>query len=121
MYKRILVAVDGSATSERALREAATIARGAQGQLQHVHVVDEFIYYWDADYIAQTEVAEAFAARGRELLYKASASVSDAGISVATKLIEPIGRRVPALIAEEAEPWPADHIEKGSPGRRGLR
>jgi len=120
MYKRILVAVDGSATSERALREAATLAREAQGQLLLVHVVDEFIYNWDADYIAQTEVSEAFAARGRELLNKASASVADAGISVATKLIETIGRRVPELIAEEAETWPADLIVMGSHGRRGL-
>lgn len=120
MYKRILVAVDGSATSEHALREAATLAREAQGQLLLVHVVDEFIYNWDADYIAQTDVSESFAARGRELLNKASASVADAGISVATKLIETIGQRVPELIAEEAETWPADLIVMGSHGRRGL-
>lgn len=120
MYKRILVAIDGSTTSEHALREAVTLAREAKGELLLVHVVDEFIYNWDAEYMAQTEISEALVARGRELLKKAAANVADADIPVATKLVETVGQRVPELITKEAETWPAELIVIGSHGRRGL-
>lgn len=120
MYKRILVAVDGSATSQHALREATALAREAQGELLLVHIVDEFIYNWDADYMAHTEISDTLVARGRELLDKAAASVTNSGVPVAIKLVETVGRRIPELITQEAETWPADLIVMGSHGRRGL-
>ena len=40
MYKRILVAIDGSATSDLALREAIELAKNQNAMLRLVHVVD---------------------------------------------------------------------------------
>ena len=40
MYKRILVAIDGSDTSDLALREAVGLAKDQNAMLRLVHVVD---------------------------------------------------------------------------------
>ena len=48
MYKKILVAVDGSATSLRGLDEAIKVAKGTGGQLMLIHVVNEFVLAVDA-------------------------------------------------------------------------
>ena len=40
MYKRILVAIDESATSDLALREAINLAKDQNAALRLVHVVD---------------------------------------------------------------------------------
>jgi nucleotide-binding universal stress UspA family protein len=53
MYKRVLVATDGSKTAVSALGEACTLARGAAGaRLRIVHVVDSPHDYADAWYSA---------------------------------------------------------------------
>lgn len=44
-YRRILVAVDGSPTSHKGLREALRLAKAGRAKLCIVHVVDEF-YAW---------------------------------------------------------------------------
>ena len=49
MYKKILVAVDGSAPSLRGLDEAIKVAKGVGGQLMLVHVVNELVTA--ADYV----------------------------------------------------------------------
>ncbi len=41
MYERILVPVDGSATSDHGLHEAIRIAQLTKGRLRLVHVIDE--------------------------------------------------------------------------------
>jgi nucleotide-binding universal stress UspA family protein len=41
MFKRILVAIDGSETSERALHEGVALAKAHRARLRLVHVVDE--------------------------------------------------------------------------------
>jgi nucleotide-binding universal stress UspA family protein len=43
MYKKILVAVDGSAASLRGLDEAVRVAKATGGRLMLVHVVNELI------------------------------------------------------------------------------
>ena len=40
MFKRILVAVDGSHTADQALQEAIELAKEFQAQLRIVHAVD---------------------------------------------------------------------------------
>jgi nucleotide-binding universal stress UspA family protein len=59
---------------------------------------------------------------GRDILEKAAAAVAEAGLETDTKLIEinTPGRRIPEVIAEEADAWPADLIVVGTHGRRGL-
>ena len=45
MYKQILVPVDGSDTSNRALEEAIKLAKEQQAALRLIHVVDETTVY----------------------------------------------------------------------------
>ena len=45
MYKQILVPVDGSDTSNRALKEAIKLAKDQQAALQLIHVVDGATVY----------------------------------------------------------------------------
>ena len=44
LYKRILVAVDGSPTSDKALDEAIRLAQSGGASLRLLHVVDELGY-----------------------------------------------------------------------------
>ncbi|MCK9200121.1 MAG: universal stress protein [Gallionella sp.] len=121
MYQRILVPIDGSDTSERALREAIKLADG-KAQLRLLHVVEE-IYPLDAegyafvDYAALREVARS---SGERLLAKARETASQAGAEAETSLLEAEGERVASVIDAEARNWPADLIVIGSHGRSGF-
>ena len=44
MYQRLLVPIDGSPTSERALAEAIAIARMSGGCIRLLHVLDELVF-----------------------------------------------------------------------------
>lgn len=123
MYKRIMVAVDGSHTSELALHEAINLAKALEGRLRLVHAVDEISANWYAGgYANPAEIWEAMAKSGRDILEKTAATAVEAGLETDTKLIEinTPGRRIPEVIAEEADAWPADLIVVGTHGRRGL-
>lgn len=49
MYKQILVPVDGSDTSNLALKEAIKLAKEQQAALRLIHVVDETTIYTMAE------------------------------------------------------------------------
>jgi nucleotide-binding universal stress UspA family protein len=121
MYRRILVAVDGSHTSEIALHEAVNLAKEMEGQLLIVHAVDDGVLI-GSEYANPAEIWSSMVEAGRKILDKAHAAASRAGVKADVKLIEieGLGRRVPEAIAEEADAWPADIIVVGTHGRHGL-
>lgn len=122
MFKRILVAVDGSDTADQALQEAIKLAREFQAQLRIVHAVDTVNINLGAEFLISSEVSDAMTRSGREILRKAEAIAREAGIPVETHLIEidTLGHRIPEVIAADAETWPADVIVLCTHGRRGL-
>lgn len=122
MYRRILIAIDGSHTSELALQEAVNLAKALGAELRIVHAVDEVTLNWDAGYANPTEIWQAMSKTGRDILDRAAAVAAAAGVQADTHLIEidTLGRRIPQEIAEEADAWPADLIIAGTHGRRGL-
>jgi nucleotide-binding universal stress UspA family protein len=121
MFKRILVAVDGSHTSELALQEAIKLGKELQSQLRVVHVVDEVTLNWPEGGNFEV-VMEAFRKAGCEVLAKAESELHKAGLTAETKLLElvALGHRVAEEIANDAATWPADLIIIGSHGRRGV-
>lgn len=121
MFKRILVAVDGSHTSELALQEAIRLGKELQSQLRVVHVVDEVTLNWPEGGNFEV-VMEAFRKAGCEVLAKAEGELHKAGLTTETKLLEivTLGHRVAEEIANDAAAWPADLIIIGSHGRRGV-
>lgn len=122
MYKKILVAVDGSPASEAALRTALDLAKTMGATLRMVHAVDEATLNWDAEFVNPADIWNAMAQSGRRILEKAAAVAAAAEVRADTKLIEidTIGRRLPEAIADEAAAWPADLIVAGTHGRRGF-
>ena len=121
MFKRILVAVDGSHTADQALEQAIKLVKELQSQLRIVHVVD-VVNIMGAEFIDSTEFSGAITKNGQEILNKAEAVARQAEIPVETRLIviDSLGYRIPEMIAADAETWSADLIVIGTHGRRGL-
>jgi nucleotide-binding universal stress UspA family protein len=123
MYNRILVAVDGSDTSNLALQEAIKLAKDQHSALRLVHVIDLTLAYSavEAPYVADYE--KAMRAAGQKVIADCSATVRDAGIEFDAKsiVIEILGQHIYDAIEEQAKQWPADLIVIGTHGRRGFR
>lgn len=122
MFKRILVAVDGSTTAEQALREAIKLAVETQGKLRIVHAVDIINISINIEFPGPPDLAEALIKHGQTILKNAGEEAKKAGIPFETHLIEmeTLGKRIPEAIAEDADNWPADLIVICTHGRKGL-
>jgi nucleotide-binding universal stress UspA family protein len=123
MYNRILVAVDGSETSNLALKEAIKLAKDQHAALRFVHVVDVSLIYIDLGAPYVLEYQKALQATGQKVIDDCSAIVRDAGIEFDTTsiVVDMIGQHVYDAIEEEAKRWQADLIVIGTHGRRGIR
>ena len=134
MYKHILVAVDGSDTSNLALQEAIKLAKEQQAALRLVHVVDEnpaymmmgeppaFMMPAYTPLYSVAEYQKVVREAGQNVLATCAATARQAGIEVDTKLaiLEVLAKRICDSINEEAERWPADLIVIGTHGRHGF-
>jgi nucleotide-binding universal stress UspA family protein len=121
MFQRILVAVDGSDTSNAALQEAISLAKDRQAKLRIVHVVDEVNL--NVEGVGGMEALwEALRQSGQQILREAETRARNAGIEPEIKLLEiqTLGHRVADTVVQEAEAWLAELIVVGSHGRRGL-
>ena len=121
MYKNILVAVDGTATSLRGLDEAIRVAKATQGTIMLVHVVNELAMsgYAPAGYYGS--VIESLRESGAQVLEHAAAIVRQADVPCEQKMLETIGGRAADDIVRQAKAWPAELIVLGTHGRRGLK
>lgn len=121
MYKRILVAVDGSPTSELALDEAIRLTVDQKAQLRIVHALDQVALVLDTPYVLQ-EFLDAARNAGEEILERAKARAKEGGVDAETRLsgAESFGERIASLVNIEAVEWPADLIVIGTHGRRGF-
>lgn len=122
MYQRLLVPIDGSPTSDRALTEAIAVARMSGGSIRLLHVLDELVFtsgfetgatYLNTVLPQLRQHSERLLAAGRE-------RVAAAGITVDTLCVECFARRTSDVITEQAAGWPADLIVLGTHGRRGV-
>lgn len=118
MYKRILIPVDGSETSNRAVTAALQMARENGGRVRLVHGLDELAYLTGYEYSA--DLLKSARDQGVRVLDDAMEMARSAGVPADTKLVETAGRRLGELVAEEAAHWEADLVVVGTHGRRGL-
>ena len=123
MYKRIVVAVDGSGTSSKALDEATKLARETSSIILLLHVCEEMPIMWEPDgmnMILMQNSLKAVSDAGKELLEKHRRQLAEQGITVETKLVETYGGRIGSVISEEAQKWNADLLVVGTHGRKGI-
>jgi nucleotide-binding universal stress UspA family protein len=118
MYKQILVAVDGSATSLRGLDEAIRLAKATGGKLLLVHVVNELL---SSDLAGYEKIIESLREAGAKVLEHAVAHARRADVPCEHKLLEAFGERPADLIVTEAKARSVDLIVLGTHGRRGLK
>lgn len=121
MYQRILVPLDGSATSERGLREAIKLASGQQATLFFLHVVDDFRMLVEMTSVrSYDEMLKGLRQYGLEILAKARHAAELAGVHRESLLREVTNERVAQVIVDQAKQHGCDLIVMGTHGRRGF-
>jgi nucleotide-binding universal stress UspA family protein len=101
VYKRILVAVDGTAASQRALREAVDLATDQRAEIEIVHVVDLTPYGIPELGVPVSAYEEACRAQGRLVL----GDVRQAGVKARAAMRQRRGTRLSGAIVDEARWW----------------
>jgi len=120
MYQHILVPLDGSATSDRALQEAIDLAKQQGAQLRLINVVEDIFFPDNEAYFDYAALQEVIKRNGENLLERAKTAAQQAGIEAETMLLETAGERIASVIVSEAQRWPADLIVIGTHGRSGF-
>jgi nucleotide-binding universal stress UspA family protein len=118
LFRRILVAVDGSEVSAQALNVAIELARSCGARVRIVHSIGDLAVFGAYGY------AHAFLEQVRidadRVLQDAAALAKAAGVDVQTCLAagdEGLG----TFVAQQVGEWEADLIVAGTHGRRGFR
>ena len=120
MYKRILIAVDGTATSQRALREAVDLAADQRAELEIVYVVDLTPYGTPELGVPVSIYEEACRAQGRQILQHATEYARRAGVEARATLRQRRGTRLSAAIVDETRLFGADLVVLGAESHHGL-
>lgn len=120
-YERILVPVDGSATSDAGLKHAMGLAKASGAKLRLLHVIDEMplLSYPEAVYQVGDWIEDLTRA-GQEMLQRGLRAAQAQGIKAEVSLVESRGLRVAEVITREAKRWRASVIVIGTHGRRGV-
>lgn len=122
MYKRVLVAVDGSEISTKALVSALQLARESGGQVRIVHMVegltpmavDPYGAAWSAD------VLDSLKKGGEQILRDAMDIAHASGVPADTELFDSFGERLAECVVDAAQRFDADLVVVGTHGRRGM-
>ena len=126
MFRKILVAVDGSTTSNKGYRVALDLAKSVGARLVVLHVIDERavgIGLSASGFVAPAYVEDVIAAlrdAGRKVLAKAQREAQAKGQAIDAHLVESLGNGVAHTILAQAKKQKPDLIVLGTHGRRGL-
>jgi nucleotide-binding universal stress UspA family protein len=114
MYKKILVAIDGSHCSDRALEEAIGIAGACSAELEIVHVIDSGYEL--------AEVRAGLVKRGQELLAAAQAKAEARNLRCHVVMFDDIVALgdIANQIQQVVEDGHAQLVVIGTHGRRGV-
>jgi nucleotide-binding universal stress UspA family protein len=116
MYKRILIAYDGSAHSQRALDCAQDLAQKYAAQLVLVHAFHQIPREWGRPFLQEAEVHAMKAAE--EVMQEAESKLGSTNVQVVTELLEGPPAEAILRVAETRE---CDLIVMGSRGLGELR
>lgn len=122
MYRRILVPVDGSATSKLGLRHALGLAKDQHARVRVLNVLDDLALapMIDGYPVDITMLIDSMKASGDKALAEAIGLAQKAGVNAERAMIEGRGHLVSDTILADARKFRADVIVMGTHGRRGL-
>jgi nucleotide-binding universal stress UspA family protein len=121
MYHRILVPIDGSATSQRGLQEALGLAKAFDASLVLLHVTEVYPMMMDmATATTWEQVTSSMREVGQRVLDKAHEAAKSAGVASEAHLEDAPGLRVCDVIVDQARDRKCDLIVMGTHGRRGI-
>ena len=118
MYKRILVPVDGSKTSDAALDQAVGLAREQKADLRVIYVVDEAAIVAGSEYGDMIGVEKTQIDVGKRVLEQVKGLYPQAEMQILET--DRVGQKISDAIVNDAENWKADLIVSGTHGRTGL-
>jgi nucleotide-binding universal stress UspA family protein len=120
MFKHILVPVDGSPTAQKAVEQAAGLAKAFGSDVTAIYVIDPYPFTGLGSDFAygQAEYLSAATAEAKEATQAARNTLAQAGVKVSTQVVE--AHAVWRGILEAAAGIEADLIVMGSHGRSGL-
>jgi nucleotide-binding universal stress UspA family protein len=123
MYRKVLVATDGSDSSRLAITQAAGLAALTQGTVHVVYVVDAGTSLIDAGHLDPAETCAAIRAEGQALLEHAGRILSAHGLPHRSVMLDKhdADEDVAACIRRYADAWGASLVVMGTHGRSGLR
>lgn len=123
MYEKIMVAVDGSASSKQALTEAVKMALASDAHVSVVYVVDKSVLFTYAGRFDPHALVEEMREDGIKVLREAEQIVALAGAKGEAELVETesIGEDVAERLQRYVKEHDIDLAVVGTHGRRGLR
>jgi nucleotide-binding universal stress UspA family protein len=123
MYKRILLALDGSRCSRRALDEAIGIARVSGAVVEAVSVVSHGMKLVDIDsgFVDEYQTETASYKEASVALEEAAARFRREGVTGTVRMLDSCGVEVSSLIALAADEADAELVVMGTHGRSGLK
>ncbi len=120
-YKRILVPLDGSTTSNAGLKEALKLAKAGKGRLRLLHVVDDTVLFRMAEPgVDLGSMLDELRRYGKQVLQAAARKAAAQKVKAEADLSESFGMRVADVITRVARRWRADLVVIGTHGRRGV-
>ncbi|MCA8150484.1 universal stress protein [Burkholderia contaminans] len=122
MYTNIMVAVDGSPSSQRALDEGLKVARSCGARLFAVFVVDKSLLITYSGRLDPDALLAEIRHDGASVLRQAERTIAHAAVNGETELVETelgesIAERLQRYVAERS----IDLAVVGTHGRRGVR
>lgn len=118
MFKKILVPVDGSATSTKAVDLALRMAQDDQASVRLLHCIDDTSFLDAYEY--SSELIQQARQAGQKILNDGQAAAKKLGVNADTLLLERAGQRLGHSVADAVGGWGADLVVVGSHGRRGI-
>jgi nucleotide-binding universal stress UspA family protein len=122
MYKRILVAVDGSNTSRRAFESALNLASSMGAVLQPFYVVDNAPMYFEAPGYDPSILRNRMIEQGKELGAEFNQAMRERGVTGEVAVGEASSiDDISTVVLKAATAFNADLLVMGTHGRRGVQ
>jgi nucleotide-binding universal stress UspA family protein len=123
MFTRILVAIDGSETSQHAFDAALKLAHDNSAELQTLYVVDIPANTYSAPGIDPSGLDDAMREEGNTVIAAARAQMTHNDIKGEARFVDdfPLGQGIAHSILNAATDMNADLVVMGTHGRRGFQ